>query len=987
MGRLSLSIDLERCTGCKSCEAACKQVNGLGPSEYRNKVMWLGAPEAPALDFLTVTCQQCERPACLRACPVSPKAISKDPITGVVSVDESRCTGCGECVLACPYGAMGYDPVDHHAVKCDLCAPRRARGDGPACASVCPTRAITFGERDELVATAEAAGKPLRDNDHFLQGPATLYLDRQRVVDEPAPADRLANKLPPAILTDHGVRQRLGGEHAKAPYRQDNTQPADDVRPGGCHICFNACTLKFHLREGKVVNILGNDEDPVFQGRICPKSQMTLQLYNNPARLTRPLKRVGERGSGRFEEISWAQALDEIAARLDHVRKAHGSEALAIHMGTRTGVLNIMGYMRLFAQLWGTPNVLTTEPFCDAGKVVALETTLGSTSLGNIYTPDDIGSARLYVYFGDNQAETRPVNFGMVNDWRLKNGARMVVIDPRLTATASKADRWLAIRPGTDMALGLALIHEIFATGRHQQAFCEQWVMGWETWRDFVNAQGYSADWAAGVTDLGAATIRALAAEIASADGCMIFASRGVNQHSNSVQTNRVLMFLAAITGNWGRKGGGYFNVAAEPEWVTVPVPEGRRAPMTQPALGRSPVAWLDGMLKADPYPLRALITGNNPAGQWPGGARVHEALTGLDLLVHVELFRNETSALADYVLPAASGIEKGGISRLAEDRRIVWNDKIAEPPGEARSDHWFWIELGKRFGFDDVLLERYKDPGVFWDEVFRRATPDLTGITLARLKSKPYRWMRTPVAHEDDPETGTLYLEGSTAFGRAPGKRFPTPSGQLEFWSAALESKFATMGLSALPVFYSEAEQLIDLPYLVPASARGADAPISPFFHNPARVDAVVVAQASADSPGARLRAEGFDTELVTGRPTAPHFHSWTHYFWQAQEMWPELYCQIHPDKARRIGVADGGKLRIETPRGSIEARAWVTAGIRPDAVYVPIGWDKTQPFHPADSVNRLTEGALDPISHQSNLKLHLCRVRAADSAQGAPT
>ncbi len=976
MGRLSLSIDLERCTGCKSCEAACKQVNGLGPHEYRNKVLWLGAPEAPALDFLTVTCQQCERPACLRACPVAPKAVSKDPLTGVVSVDESRCTGCGECVLACPYGAMGYDPVDHHAVKCDLCAPRRARGEGPACASVCPTRAITWGERDELLARAEAADKPVRDHDHFLQGPATLCLDRKRI-DGKASIDRLASTQAPALLTDHATRERLTGEHAGAPYRRDNSAPPDEIKPGGCHICFNSCTLKFHLRDGEVVNILGNDEDPVFQGRICAKSQMTLQLYKNPARLTRPLKRVGERGSGRFEEISWAQALDEIAERLAAVRSAHGSEALAIHMGTRTGVLNIMGYMRLFSQLWGTPNVLTTEPFCDAGKVVSLELTLGSTSLGNIYTEDDIGSAQLFVYFGDNQAETRPVNFGMVNDWRLKSGARMVVIDPRLTATASKADQWLAIRPGTDMALGLGLIHEIFASGQHDAAFCAQWVMGWAHWRDFIDAQGYSADWSSTVTGLDAATIRTLAAEIATVDGCMIFASRGINQHSSSVQTNRVLMFLAAITGNWGRKGGGYFNVAAEPDWGTVPVPEARRAPLARPAIGRSPMAWLGGMTHAQPYPIRALITGNNPAAQWPGGAAVRDALQSLDLLVHVELFKNETSTLADYVLPAASGIEKGGISRLAEDRRIVWNEKIAEPPGEARSDHWFWIELGKRFGFDDVLKDEYKDPAVFWEAVFRRATPALNGVTMARLKSKPYRWVRIPVAHEADPEPATLYLEGSTAFGCPEGQRFPTPSGRLEFWNDTLEAKFRTLGLSALPQFYAEAEQGADLPYL----ARNSEtpAPISPFFHSPAAVDGTRVEAPSATSPGAQLRAQGFDTELVTGRPTASHFHSWTHYFWQAQEMWPDLYCQLHPDKARSIGVKDGETLCIETPRGAIEARAWITAGIRADTVFVPIGWDETQPFHPWKSVNTLTAGDLDPISHQSNLKLHLCRVRAA--------
>ena len=125
---------------------------------------------------------------------------------------------------------------------------------------------------------------------------------------------------------------------------------------------------------------------------------------------------------------------------------------------------------------------------------------------------------------------------------------------------------------------------------------------------------------------------------------------------------------------------------------------------------------------------------------------------------------------------------------------------------------------------------------------------------------------------------------------------------------------------------------------------------------------------------------APAYDTELVTGRPPAPHFHSWTHYFWQAQEMWPELYCQIHPDKAKLHGIDDGDTVLVETRQGSIEARAWLYRGIRPSSIFIPIGWDQQQPYHPGSTVNHLTGIALDPISQQANLKTHLCRIRKSE-------
>jgi len=975
--QLALMIDLERCTGCKSCEAACKQTNALGPDSYRNRVMWFDEQQVDSnhdflarLDFLTVTCQQCERPACLRACPVYPKAISKDPVTGVVSINENRCTGCGECALSCPYGAIGYNAEQHHAVKCDLCADRRAKDLGPACAFVCPTRAISFDNRESLLAKAQQEQRQILDTDHFLQQPATIYLRRPR---DTAPSDQnVSLRSTPMLMSDHQARQGLDTELAHGTYRRSDKnemlQKEERIVPGGCNICFNGCPIKYHLRGDEVINIYGNDEDPVFQGRVCPKSQMTLQLYNNPHRLVTPLKRVGKRGSDKFERISWDQALSEIAQKLSAVRDQYGSEALAIQSGSRTGVLNIIGALPLFAGLWGTGNVAATEPYCDLGKGVALNLVQGTGVMANVYTEEDIGSAGAYVYIGDNQAETRPVNFGMVNDWRLQHGAKMIVVDPRLTATASKADAWLPIRSGTDMALGLGLIHYLFKYNLHDEAFCERWIVGWREWREFIAQQEYDLEWTAQVTDLDSEQIEMLAKTIAGADGCMIFLSRGINQHTNSAQTNRVFMFVAAMTGNWGRHGGGYFNVSSEMNWKPPLIPAGRKA-ATRAAIGKNPSSWMEAMLEGNPYPIRALITSNNPLAQWPNQNRARKALQALDLVVHLELFKNATSRFADYVLPMASGIEKGGTTRFAEDRRIVWNDRFIDPPGDARSDHWFWIELGKKFGFDDVLKDEYKDPRRLWDEVLVAATPDLAAATSERLTSLPNRTVRLPQFDGPPREIDPVYVTELMRSKPEAGLGYPTASGKLEFWTPQQEAKFAAMGLSALPEFYTEAEQLVTLPHI----SYDRTAKPSTFFSEETLVypGRIVNEHVTRDA--------AFDTELVTGRPPAPHFHSWTHYFWQAQEMWPELYCQIHPRKAAALGVKDGDDVFVETVNGRITLRAWLHRGIRANCVFIPIGWDEQQPYHPSSSVNHLTSTRLDPISQQANLKTHLCRVGKA--------
>jgi anaerobic selenocysteine-containing dehydrogenase len=235
---------------------------------------------------------------------------------------------------------------------------------------------------------------------------------------------------------------------------------------------------------------------------------------------------------------------------------------------------------------------------------------------------------------------------------------------------------------------------------------------------------------------------------------------------------------------------------------------------------------------------------------------------------------------------------------------------------------------------------------------------------------------VRFPVPSEDAPEIQTLYLEGTTAAGAPEGHRFPTKSGKLEFWTDELNAKFEPYGLTAYPEFYGERESLIDMAHMEIIDDDGSDGILGPFASGGMAVTGRIV-QPEEAQPGQLIRSEGFWLELLTGRPAAPHFHSWTHYSWQAQEMWPDLYAQIHPITAGELSIQDGDLIEVESKHGAIQAKAWVFPGIRRHAVFLPIGWGERQPFNPWRPVNFLTDKTQrDPISEQTNLKSLLCKI-----------
>ncbi len=772
------------------------------------------------------------------------------------------------------------------------------------------------------------------------------------------------------------LRREITGRRADAfPYSapREGVLGPEMIR-SGCNICFNSCTTRVYRRDGRAVTITGNPDDPVTAGHLCPKSQFLMQMYYSEHRILHPQRRVGKRGRGRLERISWDEALDGLAEKLIHVKERYGSEALAVFTGSRSGLLGLDGTAELFCQLWGTANHSGTNPFCGTAPDLAFGMTQGveAGGSGNIFAEDDIWGADLYLFLGDNMAETRPVNFGQLNDRRLRRGARMVVIDPRRTVTAEKADEWIPIRPGADLALALAWLHHLFTHDLVDREFLNDWVEGHERVREFVLSRGYTPDWAAPITDIPASTIRRLGEEYARTPRAFIFGNRGLSQHANATQTFRALLMVAAVTGHWGRKGAGIMAITSDLP-IKAHAPASRR-PSHRPGVRRSPAGWIEAMISGRPYPIRALIMTGNPLSLWPDQAALREGLDKQDVIAHIELFPSESSAWADYVLPAATGIEAGEINRYAEDRRIVWVEKVIDPPGECRPDYWIWVELGKRLGMQDVLKEAYKDPVTLWDEAMR-TDPRMRGLSCARLRASSTGWLRWPIVDDNGPSADTLFLAGSGYPGDPEQRRFPTPSGKLELWTPALEETFGRYGLSALPEFYTDPEQLVPLPTVEYVAPDGDEGVPSVVWQN--RCLAGTVRIVPEPPPIDRAR---YDMELITGRPGASHFHSWTHWLWQAQEQCADLYAHLHPRRAAALGIGNGDRVRVESPRGVIEAVAWVAPGIRESAVFVPLGWDERQPYHPWRSVNWLMpRDARDPVSDQANFKVNLCRVSRA--------
>jgi anaerobic selenocysteine-containing dehydrogenase len=773
----------------------------------------------------------------------------------------------------------------------------------------------------------------------------------------------------------------------------------DTIVASACQFCNSLCRLNVHLKDGRIINVVGEENDPVQAGGLCVKGPMMTQLVYNRFRLQHPMKRVeGEKGSpeSRFEPIPWEEALDTIAARFLALRDAGEAHTIANKTSGRLprGTGSLVGR---FFTLLGSPNDTDVGPVCNDAGGDALAWTFGLGNFTNGYGKDgatgkeDLGSSRFFLFFGTNQAETHPVTFAYLLRRRARTKAHLVVVDPRLTPTGAQADEWIAPRPHTDLALILGMLHHILANNLHNRAFVKKWVLGFDELRQHILDKGYTPEWAARMTDVPAEKIRSLAERYARTRPAAIFCNAGISHQLGAFDTYRALAFLAAITGNVGVPGGGCnFMHNTWPGSLNLPDLAGD-TPQKREALPVGPDYFAEAILTGKPYPLKAIVTQGNPLLGSANTGKVREAYRRLDFYVYTGLFMEESAYYADILLPVCSGFEMETVYMRRDDRAIRWQHQAVPRVGESKPDWEIWIDLAHAMARQDMhhlpaywianMPLAWKDYRKLWAE-FVAHTPGMGGMTQERMAQRvePLRW---PCPTLDHPGVSTLYLDHPSWYqaaealdSRNHGKRFLTPSGKIEIWTAELDKKLAASGHTALPVFYTHPE----VPGKNPTLRYTSDLVQNPV--NPgALTPRVQIGALSSDELQAQFPLIG-----ITGRPSVVHFAGVTQWTYTGKQMNGIRLIQIHPDVAARLDIRNGEEVIVESPRGQVRGTALLWKGIREDTIFVPNTFGPMQkmadelgvPYYEPTNL-LLDDKYYDNLSGQQAYKCFACRIKKA--------
>lgn len=675
----------------------------------------------------------------------------------------------------------------------------------------------------------------------------------------------------------------------------------EEIRRSYCGLCHPRCGALLHIENGKVVKVTGDPDHPINRGAICERGRLMLDHLYHPQRLNFPLKRIGKKGEGRWEQISWDQALDEVAAKLSDLRDKYGAETLAFTHGTKR---TYHWDCRRFFNLFGSPNTCGVNTICMCPSYATEFATYGGMVLGS-----EVPGAKCIVLWGNNFSQSDPnLMYPMLVRAR-KSGARMIVIDPRRTKEADMADLWLQIRPGTDLALMLGWIRLIIAEDLYDHEFVSRWTVGFDELK--VAVESYTPEKVSEITSIPADLIVEAVKMYATSTPAVIPWGFGLDKQGlNATQCARARAIIRAITGNLEVPGGEVFSLAGDigkirdavylevndalpqsqrakqlgadqypffgfPGWekntaANEKLPEGYMAP---------PEAWhsnlaharevMNAIITGKPYPVTAAITlANNPLLALPNTKKVFEALKALELYVVVDYYMTPSAAMADYVFPAASTVETSEL--WLTSRFCMACPQGIEPLYERRNSYDFYRGLGMRLG-----QEKYWTWETIEDVYDHCLEP--VGMTFKQLSDQ-------------------YGIFGEMEYRRYEKFGFGTPSGKVELKSSIFED----LGADPLPR-YTESK-------LTPA--------------------------------GSPELAKEYPLILITGSRFMPMYQSEQRQIEKARKRVPDPLVSIHPETAERLGLAEGDWAVISTPLGSIRQRVRLTDVMEPSTVDVQHSW-----------------------------------------------
>jgi anaerobic selenocysteine-containing dehydrogenase len=670
---------------------------------------------------------------------------------------------------------------------------------------------------------------------------------------------------------------------------------ADTMRiPTFCGMCGPSagCGIYAHVRDGKFIRIEGMKESPLNRGRNCAKAHGAVQWVYSPDRLLHPMRRVGEKGEGKFERITWDQALDTIADKLKEQKEKYGPESLAILSPARRSYSD---YLYRFLMAHGSPN------YCHSGICAMQNGFSFAYTLGVSFPlpPADYPKSRLILIWGK-----QPVYSGASKGstkWLVEakeRGAKIVAIKPSLEPDAAMADMWIPVRPGTDAALALAMLHVVVQENLYDSDFVSRWCYGFDELKDHI--QKYPPSWAEPITGIPADRIRELARLYGSTHPSAIDLGNGLEHATSASDAARAIAILIAVTGNFDRPGGNIVPVGSTmpkpgdvhlrkrytQEWIDKLVaPEFPKS--LQPFIEGTSSAYFrafESVLTEKPYPVRTIIApGTQPTVSTRGPKRVIEALRKLDFFVVADVMRTAEMDYADVVIPLATPYETDHPFEFTADW-IMARNKVIEPLGDCRSMYQFWLDLGVRMGYGADFWN-----GSMTDCMNEQLEP--LGMTIDQLRAHP-----TGIVYPMKPMVYEKYEKIFSAKSPLLSGRPYLPQGKVAIYNTTFEER----GFSPLPSWREPPEGITATPALLKKYPL-----VFSDYHT----------------------SKAFNASWLRNVPLL-------------REILPFPTLHIHPDTAAERSIQDGDWVIVESPHGTLKLKAEIFPGIRPDTVMALHGW-----------------------------------------------